>query len=184
MDTNRKKIITGMMVAMVSVGVCAGAVLATGGQNDPLITLSYLNDTVTPSLLQEAKNQATAEGVRLEGMMDTAIAQAEARIDQKIASSGGSTGGSTTTGSVSQFTVVTLAQGEVLQLPLGSEVLLRIGEVTVTAANSPALINTTTGASIYTGAKLETNHLYLATIEGHYISANVANTKVMFRSGS
>lgn len=178
--TNQNKIKAAVSLTAALGITVMGVVASSGGQTDPLVTLSYLTQTLTPSLVQEAKTQATTEGARLETQFDQALAETEARIEQKIAGTGS---GGTTTTAPTTFTLVTLAQGEILNLPLGSEVLLRIGTATVVAENNPALVNTTTGSTISNGTSLEKNQLYLATIEGHSIKATTANTKVMFRGG-
>ena len=46
--------------------LCAGAALAAGGgtQSDPLVTLSYLTQTVQPDILRQAEERAAAAAAK------------------------------------------------------------------------------------------------------------------------
>ena len=70
--------------------LCGGAVLAAGGdESDPLVTLSYLTQTVTPNILKQVDEQAAKRQSELLAQLNTAIA------DYKMAVEGGGASGGT-----------------------------------------------------------------------------------------
>lgn len=116
-----------------------------GSSSDPLVTLSYLNDTFLNQILQT--------------------------VDQKIAARTGQN--TVPVGSdTAAFEVVSLSGGQVLTGELGCEVLLRIGSASCVASSGPGLVDETSGGSLSGGGALEPNHLYLMTIEGRGVQAS------------
>ena len=98
--------------------LCGGAVLAAGGdESDPLVTLSYLTQTVTPNILKQVDEQAAKRQSELLAQLNTAIA------DYKMAVEGGGASGGTS----ASYSVVTLTSGQTLALGVGCEVMLRVG---------------------------------------------------------
>ena len=73
--------------------------------------------------------------------------------------------------SAGTYQLVTLEEGQRLSGDRGIEIILRIGEVSVSAQNSPGLVDTTTGGSLEDGQGLEKNHLYMITIPDNGIRA-------------
>ena len=125
-----------------------------GSDRDPLVTLSYLNDTFFSQIMQ--------------------------RVDQKIADRNGQLnqqGGSVS----SSFAVVTLSQGQTLTGDIGCEILLRVGSAVCVYPSDPGLIDDTTAASLSNVGALAQNHLYMMTIEGRGIQASSATVKVLVR---
>lgn len=143
-----------MLNATVTV---AGAV--AGGSDDPLVTLSYLNDTFLGEILNK---------------VDERIAARNSQIVQQL---GGTMGSSTS----STFTVVTLTSGQVLTGEIGCEVMLRVGAAVCVASSSPGLIDETTAGTLNNGGALAQNHLYMMTIEGRGVKATAATTKLLVR---
>ena len=139
------------LAAFCLAGTClaAGAgALAAGDQNDPLVTLSYLTQTVLPDLVKSTQDKADGQS---------------------------GTGGS------ASYQVVTLSAGQRMNLGLGAEVMLRVGSATAGAAVNPALVDTTTGENLNHGGALVQNHLYMATMTDHYITAGGSTVKVLVR---
>ena len=143
-----------MLNATVTV---AGAV--AGGSYDPLVTLSYLNDTFLGEILNK---------------VDEKIAARNSQIVQQL---GGTMGSSTS----STFTVVTLTSGQVLTGEIGCEVMIRVGAAVCVASSSPGLIDETTAGTLNNGGALAQNHLYMMTIEGRGVKATAATTKLLVR---
>ena len=143
-----------MLNATVTV---AGAV--AGGSDDPLVTLSYLNDTFLGEILNK---------------VDEKIAARNSQIVQQL---GGTMGSSTS----STFTVVPLTSGQVLTGEIGCEVMLRVGAAVCVASSSPGLIDETTAGTLNNGGALAQNHLYMMTIEGRGVKATAATTKLLVR---
>ena len=87
--------------------LCGGAVLAAGGdESDPLVTLSYLTQTVTPNILKQVDEQAAKRQSELLAQLNTAIA------DYKMAVEGGGASGGTS----ASYSVVTLTSGQTLAM--------------------------------------------------------------------
>ena len=138
----------------------AGA--AAGDSDDPLVTLSYLNDTFMGDILEQ---------------VDQKIAARNSQIVQQL---GGQTVGTGTSTSVT-FTVVTLSNGQVLTGDVGCEVMLRVGSATCVSPSTPGLIDETTAGTLNNGGSLVQNHLYMMTIEGRGVQATAATTKLLVR---
>lgn len=141
-------------VLMTSVSLAAEA----GSAGDPLVTLSYLNDTFFNDIMRQ---------------VDQKIAQ---RTGQAV-SPGGASGAS------ASFTVVTLSEGQTLTGDIGCEVMLRVGSAVCVSPSDPGLIDETTASTLSNGGALAQNHLYMMTIEGRGVRAGAGTTKVLARGG-
>ena len=148
--------------------LCAGAALAAGGgsQRDPLVTLSYLTQTVQPDILRQVEERANTRQADL-------MTQFEHRLDQLQ----GGTGGSAT------YTLVTLSSWDRLELEVGCELMLRVGSAAVNSATEPALIDMTTGGTLANAGSLVQNHLYMATIPDRTVTASAGTVKLLVRGG-
>ena len=165
---------TALCAALTLTTLCGGAALAAvGDQNDPLVTKSYLDQTVIPNIVSQVETKAAARQTELQNSFSALIEQ----YKQEIASMG--TGG----GSGASYTLVTLTSGQTMALEVGCEVMLRVGTATVTAATSPALIDVSTGGTINNGASLTKNHLYMATIADRTIKPTASTVKLLVRGG-
>ncbi len=145
-----------IVLLALSAGLMTTALAAEAGSSgDPLVTLSYLNDTFFSQIMQ--------------------------RVDQKIAERTGQAlpGGSAS--SASSFVVVTLSGGQTLTGGIGCEVMLRVGTAVCVAPSDPGLIDETTAAPQADGGALVQNHLYMMTIEGRGVRATAGTTKVLAR---
>ena len=132
-----------------------------GSEGDPLVTLSYLNDTFLDTILTK---------------VDQKIAARNSQIAQQ-------TGGQVTSdsGPVSTFTVVTLSSGQVLKGDIGCEVMLRVGSAVCVSPSSPGLIDETSAGTLNNSGALAQNHLYMMTIENRGVKATAATTKLLVR---
>ena len=169
---NRKRRATVLACALALALVCAGAAWAAGGdESDPLVTVSYLEQTALPDVLAQVEEQTAARQEELKGELESQIAQ----YRQDVESAGGTGSGS------ASYTLVTLSSGQTLYLNVGCEVLLRIGALTVHAPESPALIDLSSGGTIGDGTSLTVNHLYMATIAGRTLTPTTGTVKVLVR---
>ena len=148
--------------------VLAGALSMTvtlaaepGSSKDPLVTLSYLNETFMDSILQK---------------VDQKIAERNSQLSQQL---GGQAGG--TSGTAASFTVVTQSSGQTLTGDIGCEVMLRVGTAVCVTPSSPGLIDESSAATLNNGGALVQNHLYMMTIEGRGGKATAATTKLLVR---
>lgn len=167
----QNKILPLGLVTVMSLSLAGYALATSGGAGDPLISLSYLEETVTPTLEKNAIDQA-----------EIAVADAEKKINAEISAlkeelSGGHTSGA------SAFLIITLSQGEKITLGSGAQGVLRVGRATVSGSNSPALLNLSKGDTLSNGESLVINQLYLAESNGCVITAQESTVKIMV-SGS
>lgn len=163
MKKNRWYLRMAAMLALSLVLSCTVSLAAEAGSSqDPLVTLSYLNDTFLGQILEK---------------VDAKIAQRNSQIVQQLG--GQTTSGGTTTAST--FTVVTLSSGQVLTGDIGCEVMLRVGTASCVAPSSPGLIDESAATTLAGGAALVQNHLYMMTVEGRGVKATAATTKLLVR---
>lgn len=146
---------------MVSCIAATGVSLAVepGSASDPLVTLSYLNETFMGQIMDK---------------VDQKIAVRNSQIAQQA-------GGSIGSMSSAEFVVVTLSKGQVLTGDIGCEVMLRIGTASCVTSSSPGLIDETDASTLNNGGALRTNHLYMMTIEGRGVKAGSDTTKLLVR---
>lgn len=172
MRRNRRRT---LLCAGLALALCAGAALAaTGDQNDPLVTKSYLEQTVIPDVVSQVEAKAAARQTELAKALGDQIEQ----YKKDVASLG--SGGS---GSGASYTLVTLTSGQTMHLEVGCEMMLRVGSAVVNAGTSPALIDVSTGGTINAGASLTKNHLYMATIADRTLTPTAATVKLLVRGG-
>ncbi|MBQ3135711.1 MAG: hypothetical protein IJB75_07880 [Oscillospiraceae bacterium] len=164
--------------ALTALCLTAGVALASGvgTESDPLITLSYLNTTATPAILEQVDGKVEAYEQQLVDKLNTAIQAYSERMDQAVTKQEGQQHNAS-------YAVVTLKKDQVLNMDIGCEVMLRIGTAVCVAPSSPGLINTTEGTTLNNEKNLVTNHLYMATITGRAIRATANTTKVLVRGG-
>ena len=151
------------MLALSLVLSCTVSLAAEAGSSqDPLVTLSYLNDTFLGQIMEQ---------------VDAKIAQRNSQIVQEL-------GGQTSSGgtaTASTFTVVTLSSGQTLTGDIGCEVMLRVGTAACVSPSTPGLIDESAGSTLSNGGALVQNHLYMMTVEGRGVRATVATTKLLVR---
>lgn len=161
-------------LALTALCLGTGAALAAGGdKSDPLVTLSYLNDTAIPQVVKQVEASTATRQKELEESFSHQINQYILQVGQ-----GGQGGGSS-----AGYTLVTMTSGHVMHLDVGCEVLLRVGTASVQSSENPALIDLTTGDSVSNGTSLTKNHLYMSTIEGRTLTATAGTVKVLVRGG-
>ena len=132
-----------------------------GSSGDPLVTLSYLNDTFLGTIMTQ---------------VDQKIAARNSQIAQQM---GGQ--GSVGTTASSSFVVVTLSNGQTLKGDIGCEVMLRVGTAVCVASSTPGLVDESAATTLNNGGALVQNHLYLMTIENRGVKATAATTKLLVR---
>lgn len=172
MRKNKRWTILACALALAALGTVA-ALAATGDESDPLVTKSYLEQTVVPEVVKQVESKAAARQEELAKTLSDQIAQ----YKQDIASVAGTASGG------ASYTLVTLAKGQTMFLDIGCEVMLRVGTAAVNAATSPALIDVSTGGTVNSGTSLVKNHLYMATIADRTITPTADTVKLLVRGG-
>ena len=170
----KAKVITGILllaaIAFVS-GITILAMATPGTQEDPFVTLSYLNNSFRQQIMAEVRNTEQ----ELSQVFDAKIADLEGRINED-----GQGGSSQPPGSAERFSVVTLSRGQSLTCSAGAEIILRIGSASG-FGTAPALVNYTTGATLSAGEALTENHMYIVTIESNGVRATADTVRVLVR---
>lgn len=156
-------------LAAAGLVVCtmAGVALAAqGGESDPLVTLSYLTDTFTPSILEQVDEKVEEREASLKKSLQS--------VADEYAEDVKGAGGSGESSPV--YEVVTLSKGQKLTAGTSCEILLRSGTATCVSDSAPGLVDMTGGGTLANGGALTANHLYLATIAGRGVKASTAVT--------
>ena len=158
-------------VALVTVAYAATA----GSQNDPLVTLGYLNNIFNPQVEKQVDQAVSAGENALRQDLDQAIEDWDEQVQDAMG------GGSGQGGSRAVFQVVTLSKGDVLVGDVGCEVMLRIGTARCVSDSAPGLIDVSEGGTLNNGQNLVTNHLYMVTISTRSVEATSNTVKVLVR---
>lgn len=152
-------------IKLVAVIVCVFCLLTAvyaassgGSQQDPLVTLSYLEQIFAPTI---------------EGTLDDMVSSAVARLNLPEQE------GESRPGSV--FHVVTLSKGQKLVGNVGCEAMLRVGSARCVTSETTGLIDITDGSVLQNGENLAKNHLYMVTIEVRTIEATADTVKLLVR---
>lgn len=167
-----------LLASFVLLTLTVAATGGAGSQDDPLVTLSYLNVTFLPELLAQVDQKVAARNETLGAQLSEQIAAEKAALDEKYAASS-SQGESA--GTAESFTVVTMSKEQVLYGEIGCEVMLRVGTAVCVSPSSPGLIDTTEAGTLDSGKQLVKNHLYMMTIDERGVKATAATTKVLVR---
>lgn len=162
------------VAAAVMLGAGAAALAAgnAGSVDDPLVTLSYLNQIFAPRMNEAVDKAVSAGQASLKAELDRAI-------DRWAATVGGGAGGAG--GSSATFSVVTLSSGQTLTGDVGCEIMLRVGTATCVFSGTTGIIDTTSGGTLNNGGSLVTNHLYMVTIATRGVKATSGTVKVLVR---
>ena len=161
------------MVVLAAIALISGASIVAfaspGSQSDPFITLSYLMDKFKPQIMDEV------------GKTEQELTQKfNERADALESEFKNSQVGSAAPNAADTFSVVTLRKNQSLTCSVGAEVMLRVGTATG-FGTAPALVNTTSGATLSSGSNLATNNMYLVTLEGNGVKATSDTVRVLIR---
>ena len=169
----KQKIITGILVLAVITLISGATFLAMatpGTQEDPFVTLNYLNNNFKQQIMAEVSKV----GQELTREFDAKITRFETELNANQGSA------AQTSSSADKFSVVSLSRGQSLTCSVGAEIMLRIGAATGTGS-APALVDYSDGATLSSGTALTANHMYLVTIEGNGLKAADDTVRVLVR---
>lgn len=169
---HRKLILAAALaITLLAAGTAA---LAVGGSDDPLVSVGYLNKVFAPAVYEKVDKAVQDNQAALKADLDKAIDAWDKQLQS------GQTG-QPSGGDSASFQVVTLSRGQTLTGQVGCEVMLRIGTAVCVSDSTPGLIDTTGGTTLSDGGALQTNHLYMVTIETRGIKATADVVKVLAR---
>ena len=161
----KKRWFSGLLILVLMIGsmnMTVSLAVEPGSNDDPLVTLSYLNDTFLNTILEQ---------------VDQKIAARNSEIAKQLGEQTSGEG----SGTAETFIVVTMSQGQVLTGDIGCEVMLRVGTASCVSPSNPGLIDETAATTLNNGGALVQNHLYMMTIEGRGVQATAATTKLLVR---
>ena len=192
MNKRRFIISTGavLMVAMLATGYAAVAA-EYGSADDPLITQSYLEKVLMPSLTAKAEAAAKSEAAAYTSDMTARINQVTDAIGtqlqslanalvtdedfvERVAQAGGGTGTAQ-----AEWQTVTLSAGKTLKLDAGTQVIVRTGSA---SAAGTGLTDVTAGSRLTAGDTAVASHLFMATQDGAGLKAG-ASARVLVSGG-
>jgi len=146
--TRRALLIT--LIAVLALTTIAS--FATPGTNDdPLISLSYINDTLLPEIY--------------------------GYINEKI----DSLTNSNQTNEAAEFKVVDVKKGQKIQGGSGCEMILRMGSATIVASKSGGLSDVTDGYDLGQNEPMPANHLIIVPINDGRGITMTADGKIMIK---
>ncbi len=206
----QKVIVALVIVALVVTGMVAIAA-EYGSREDPLVSLSYITDVLTPETMAKVERTAADKAAQvasgLDGKLSSYTASTESKIaglDSKYASTAVSNSAfvsavaqsvidkmGTHTSPVSgaaisgdEWKVVKIASGKTVMLSLGSETVLRIGSGKCYCTGSGVgLVNLSNGSTLSNGGVVAANNLYLVTIEGGRGITATSDMTVLIKGG-
>ena len=170
-------------ILLVSYTALVVSVLAAGdagSQGDPLVTLSYLNDTFLTQLLGKVDEKLTERDKALSDKLDAQVREDTQKLNEQYGNATPQNGGAE---QANNLTVVTLSNGQTLTGGIGCEVMLRVGSASCVAPSSPGLIDETDGTTLESGKGLVQNHLYMMTIDERGVKATSETVKLLVRGG-
>ena len=190
-----------LLVMLVVTGYFAIAA-EYGSKEDPLVSLSYINDVLSPQTMDEINKAFETKKTEFDAQINTRLQAASADIDVKIQQykdslSAGSvsddvisaiadqviekmqSGVGSSSGGESNWAVIRIEPGKTLTAEVGCEMLLRIGGATCVASGTPGLINLTTAADLANGGALAINNLYIVTVKGRGLKAGSAGCTIL-----
>ena len=170
----KRKVFIGIAVVAAIITISGATFLAVanpGSQDDPFVTLSYLTNIFKPQVMTSVSDA--------EQRLSTDIGTRVSGLEQQVrAAHGGQLPAAP--GAAHTFSVVTLSRNQILTASVGTEIMLRVGTATA-RGTAPALVNYTSGTTLYAAGSLVTNHMYLVTIEGNGLTATADVVRVLVR---
>lgn len=163
------KLAVAMACAAVLVVTVAYAATA-GGQEDPLITLSYLEQVFQPQVEDTVEQAVTAQRQQLQQRLEQAISGWNAQVQEAIAG--------LEAGESALFQAVTLSPGQSLVGQAGCELVVRVGAAW---CQDGELINASAGTQLGAGQELAVNHLHLVGEGGCTVQAASDTVQLLVR---
>lgn len=174
-----------LMVCMLATGYAAVAA-EYGSADDPLITQSYLEQVLMPSLTTSAEDAAKTQASTYQSAMERKIVEMSQALDDKIASLAAKlakddsfvqqvadAGGTT---DAENWESVSVAPGSSLRLDVDTEIVLRKGSATCLESAGTGLTDLSGGGVLSADESLVQDHRYIATTQNAGFRATSAVT--------
>ena len=191
MNTKKKWTITLAVILLVTLSVAGYLAIAAeyGSEEDPLVTLSYINNILSPQVMQKLEQELSDKAQEVSAEIDTKIKAASDELDMKIAAyEAAAAEGNISddlinsiadaviermqkddddeTAKAPVWEVVRLEAGKTVTCSIGCELVLRLGSATCVSSGTTGPINLTDGTVLGPDKQYAVNNLYLVTIEG------------------
>ena len=204
---NKKKwtiTLSAILLVLLSVAGYFAIAAEYGTQEDPLVTLSYVNNVLSPQVMQKLNDELNKKATEVSAEIDTKVKAASDEIDKKIAEYQAAAASGTLseeminsiadaviakmqaekddeeTAKAPVWELVTLKKGQQINFRLGCEFVLRVGEATCVSSGTTGPISLSDATVIGPGKKYQPNHLYLVTIDtGRGLKADTDTVKVL-----
>ena len=170
-----------------------------GSQEDPLVSLSYINNVLAPETLKKIDLAIFDKLVQANGELNAIVGNYTAQIESRIAayeqqqSDPSSAVSAELVDAIAdaviakmgavptqeKWEVVKIPKGKTMTFSVGGQVLLRIGSAVCVAPSSPGLINLTAGGELTDGKDLAKNSLYMITVDGRGLKASKEDATVV-----
>lgn len=150
----KKKWKIGVLAVCAAVALTVAFAAAAGSENDPLVTLSYLQKIFTPKVQSMVDDTVAKDREQIKTDVNAAIEEWDAKVNEAVEK----TLQETKPEEPASFNTANMAEGSTLNLSAGCEFVVRSGSPVCNAA----LIDQTDGTVLPAGEKTVANHLYLA----------------------
>ena len=150
-----------LALALTALIGAAAYAAGAGTSTDPLVTVSYLENTFTPSITSSVNSQISSARSSLDDSLAARVRAFESNL---------SSAQTPAAAAETEYVSHTLSSGQTLDVTPGTEILFLSGKATAAAA----LTDTTAGTSVSSGGALSAYHLYLATGTGTITAAGEA----------
>ena len=186
----KKCVILFLLVAAAAIGLAYSTIAASGTEDDPLISLSYLNKVFLPqisSMIDQKLEGGSSSGspgqtvdeAQLQALVKEEVAKAVDNLDLPSAPSAASSGGDVSYKAIQLFEGQTLVGADG-----GVEVLLRRGTFRCVDPVGDKITNVTKGSEAGDGNELTLQNLYLIPrSDGRGIVCVSSEGWVMVRGG-
>lgn len=175
MKKSKPIIITNLMLILLLSSYVAIAA-EYGSKEDPLVSLSYIQEVLMPQTLENVDtivSQRTEEYIK---DLDSKMLEFQDEFDMVVSNDQFVDKVATKISeSANTAQLVTMSSGQVFELALGTEILVREG---VLALNSNGFINTTAGTAVNSSDSTIVNNLYLTVENSQTVTAS-AQSKVI-----
>lgn len=134
-----KKIIASILCAAA---FCMPALAADpGSSDDPLITLSYVNDVLIP---------------QMKSYVDASVSSVSSGSSETVV---------TATGTASAYNVVNVSKGQTVIGGKSCQMIMRMGEGTIVATSKGGVADVTLGSDLADGTAAPSNHLLIVPLD-------------------
>ena len=201
---NKRKwtvILSAAVLVLISLASYLSITAEYGDKEDPLVTLSYVNEVLTPQTMEKFNAEIDAKKTEFSQELDAKIKEASDKIEVLISAYGteSQTGelnenlvsmiadevikkmGAAQGGTDSGWTLLKLNAGQSVTCGIGCEIVLRLGSATCVSSGTTGPIDLSDATVLAPDKGYAENHLYLVTIEGRGLKAGSNGCTILIK---